>query len=270
MSVAAQLELDDPARGLLARARTCWPVWWGRDPRLAVVGDLLDLPRWIGSVDRDDADDVLHELARLGSPTGGDDVAAAGALAWLLLPGASQVARRLGDMTPRIDECVAAQLWIEVRTFDWQRRRKVAGNIVRNLRRGVLRELGVGQHLRTTDCAWARAVPLEPEAQLWEILDAKAAGPLAVDPEEELADLLSWATSLHVIDDQDKDLLVGLAEAACATKVTRSREGRGGLCSRAGSSVVAARHGVSEATVRRRARRSIQALADAYARQLSA
>ncbi len=90
------------------------------------------------------------------------------------------------------------------------------------------------------------------------------------DPQDELADLLAWATSSRVIDEQDKDLLVGLAEAACAGNVTRSREGRGGLCSRAGSSAVAARHGVSEATVRRRVRRSLAALSDAYARQLSA
>ena len=270
MSVAAQLGLDDPAGGLLAQARKHWPVWRGPDPRLDVVDDLLDLPGWIRSADRDDVDEVLHELARLGSPTGGDEIAAAGALAWLLLPGAIQVAHRLRDMTPRIDECVAAQLWIEVRTFAWERRRKVAGNIVMNLRRGVLRELGAVEHLRAVDPTWARAMPLAPEADLWRVLDARAAEPPGADPAEELAELLSWATSQRVIDEHDRELLVGLAEAACQMEVTRSREGRGGLCSRSGSSVVAARHGVSEATVRRRARCSIRALADAYARQMSA
>lgn len=270
MSVATQLGLDDPAQGLLAQARTHWPVWRSRDPRLAVVDDLLDLPGWIRSADRDDVDDVLHELAHLGSPTGGDDVVAAGALAWLLLPGASLVAHRLRDMTPRIDECVAAQLWIEVRSFAWERRRKVAGNIVMNLRRGVLRELGAVEHLRAVDPTWAHAMPLAPEADLWRVLDARAAEPPGVEPEEELAELLSWATSHRVIDEHDRELLVGLAEAACQMEVTRSREGRGGLCSRSGSSVVAARHGISEATVRRRARRSMRALAEAYARQMSA
>jgi hypothetical protein len=270
MSVAAQLGLDDPAQGMLAQARTQWPAWCGRDPRLAVVDDLLDLPEWIGSVDPEEAGEVLHRLARLGSPTGGDDTAAAGALAWLLLPGAVQVARRLADMSPRIDECVAAQLWIEVRTFDWQRRHKVAGNIVRNLRRGVLRELGATEHLRAVDPAWARAVPLAPEAEVWQVLDARATEPSDEQPEDELAELLSWATASRVIDEADKDLLVGLAEAACASSVTRSREGRAGLCSRVGSSIVAARHGVSEATVRRRVRRSLAALSDASARRLSA
>ncbi len=206
MSVAAQLGLDDPAQGLLARACTDWAVWQRRDPRLAVVDDLLDLPRWIRSADREDVDDVLHELARLGSPTGGDDVAAAGALAWVLLPGARLVAHRLRDMTHRIDECVAAQLWIEVRSFAWERRRKVAGNIVMNLRRGVLRELGAGEHLRAVDPTWARAMPLAPEADLWRVLDARAAEPPGIEPEEELAELLSWATSRRVIDEHDREL----------------------------------------------------------------
>jgi hypothetical protein len=270
MSVAAQLGLDDPAGGLLAQARTEWPVWRGHDPRLAVVDDLLDLPGWIRSADRDHVDDVLHRLARLASPTGGDDAAAAGALAWLLLPGACLVARRLGDMTPRIDECVAAQLWIEVRTFVWERRRKVAANIVMNLRRGVLRDLGVGEHLRAVDPTWAHAMPLAPEADLWRVLDARAAEPDGVEPEEELAELLAWATSHRVIGEHDRELLVGLAEAACQTGVTRGRQGRGGLCSRSGSSLVAAPHGISEATVRRRARRSVRALAEAYSRQMTA
>lgn len=270
MSVASQLELDDPTRGLLARACAQWPTWRDRNPRLAVVAGLLDLPAWIRSVPIDDADDVLHALARLASPSGGDDACAAGALAWVLLPGAASVAHRLRDMSPRIDECVAGQLWIEVRTFPWQRLHKVTGNITRNLRRDVLRELGATEHVRAVDPTWGRTVALSPDADLWRVLDAKTDQPPDEDPADELAELLSWATSQRVIDDDDRDLLVGLAGVASELDVARSREGRGGLCSRSGSSVVAARFGISEATVRRRARRSVQALADAYARQLSA
>ena len=80
MSVATQLGIDNPTQGLLAQARTNWPAWRARDPHLAVVDDLLDLPAWIRADDRADIDVVLHALARTGSPTGGDDVAAAGAL----------------------------------------------------------------------------------------------------------------------------------------------------------------------------------------------
>ena len=103
-------------------------------------------------------------------------------------------------MSTRIDECGAAQLWIEVRTFAWQHRRKVAANIVMILRRGVLRELGAVEHVRAVDPTWARALPLAPEAALWRAIDAKAAEPAGLEPQDELADLLGWGTSQRVID----------------------------------------------------------------------
>lgn len=264
MSVATQLGLDDPDKDLLAAARAQWPLWCLDDPHLAVVDDLLGLPGWIAAADKAGVDDVLCGLARLASPTGGDDVAAAGALAWVLLPGACVVAHRLANLTSRIDEVVAAQLWLEVRGFAWRQRRKVAANIVMNVRRGVLRDLGIGEHLREVDPTWARSVPLAPTADLWRVLEAHPSGQ-QVDPEEELAEVLSWAVSQRVIDEHDKDLLVSLAAAADDAEVTRSRCGQAGLCSRRASRAVAARRGVSEATVRRHASRSVQALAMAYA-----
>lgn len=158
MSVTTQLVLSDPTKELLGQAREAWPRWREQRPDLGVIEDLLDLPTWIRAADRTASDGVLHRLAELASPTGADDVTAAGALAWLLLPGACVVAHRLRTLTSRIDEVVAAQLWLEVRPFPWQRQRKVATNIVKNTRRGVLRELGVGQSARGADPAWA-AVP---------------------------------------------------------------------------------------------------------------
>lgn len=68
MSVATQLGLNDPARGLLAEARTDWAGWRGNDPRLAVVDDLLELPDWIHAAGRNDVDDVLHVLASAAPP----------------------------------------------------------------------------------------------------------------------------------------------------------------------------------------------------------
>jgi len=76
-------------------------------------------------------------------PNCGHDVVAVGALAWVLLPGARVVAHRLRGVSARIDELVATQLWLEVREFAWERRRKVAANIVMNVRRGVLRDLEI-------------------------------------------------------------------------------------------------------------------------------
>ena len=135
MSVAAHLGVGDPDRGLLGEARRCWPAWAGEHPSLGVVADLVDLQGWTYSVGRARADEVLHTLAMLASPSGGDDTAAAGALAWLLLPGACGIAWRLQQLSERIDETVAAELWVEVRSFPWQRLRKVAANILLNTRR---------------------------------------------------------------------------------------------------------------------------------------
>lgn len=264
MSVAAQLDLDDPDRGRLAEARRTWPQWCETDPRLGVVTDLVDLPPWIAGASKAEVDDVLLVLARLASPTGGDDVVAAGALAWLLLPGIRLVAKRLRRMSERIDEVVAAQLWLEVRSFDWRRRRKVAANIVWNTRRGVLRELGVGEYLREVDPTWAGTVVLDSGANLWGAVEAPA--PVDPDPSQELAEVLTWAVDSEVIAASDRDLLLALADAADAAGVRRSGCGQAGLCSREVSRTVGAQRGISEATVRRRVQHSVHAMSAARAK----
>jgi len=266
MSVAFQLGLQDPDTDLLADARAQWLTWCGAHPQLAVVGDLIDLPAWIAQADKERVDEVLWALARLASPADGDDVRAAGALACLLLPGARVIAHRLRAHTPRIDEVVAAQLWLEVRAFPWQRRRKVAANVLMDTRRGVLRELGVGEHLRAVDRTWWHTVPVAPEAELWTHLDARGALE-ETSAREELDELLTCAVRDAVVDEHDCALLVDLAEAAVSAHTGGARaNGQGGLCSVPASRAVAALRGVSETTVRRRATRSMRALTAAYAR----
>lgn len=260
MSVATQLGLHDPAQDLLAQSRAAWPGWCRQLPHLRVVEDLVDLPAWLRTADRVDADEVLWGLAQLASPTGGDDVAAAGALAWVLLPGARVVAHRLRSLSHRIDEVVAAQLWLEVRSFPWQRQRKVAANIVLNTRRGVLRDLGVGQDARYADPAWARSVPLAPDAAVWSVAEA-ARQPEAEPADRELAWVFGWALRQGVIDERDRDLLITLAAAADRANVRHSRRGRGGLTSHPVTNMVARQVGVSPITIRRRATASLRALA---------
>lgn len=263
MSVPTQLGLSDPNQELLGRARQQWSDWCQHHPTLAVVEDLLDLPAWLRQAEQALADDVLHTLARIGSPRGGDDVVAAGALAWLLLPGVCLVAHRLRSLTNRIDEVVAAQLWLEIRGFPWERQRKVAANIVMNTRRGVLRDLGV-ESVREVDPTWARSVPLDPAADLWSFLEVRQA-PKDTPASTELAEVLNWAVGAGVLDNRDLDLLISLAVAADEAGVTRSGCGQGGLCSRRVAQRVAHDKGVSEATVRRRATASLRAVAAAYA-----
>lgn len=268
MTVAERMGLEDESGDLLAQAAVLWPDWVREAPQLGVVANLAALRPWLRHADAFDADRVLLELARLGSPTGGDSVAAAAALAWALLPGASSLARRLRSLTPAIDEVVAAQLWIEVRAFPWRRLTKVAANVLANTRTGVLRECGVHSQLQRCDPTWSRTSLADPHSSTWDNRSARTHhGPSTLwDPSpevtsvEELLELLDWACGAEVITDDDKSLLLSLVAAADQADTRRTGRGRGGLLANDVSAAVASRCGLSPITVRRRARRTVQAL----------
>lgn len=259
MSVETQLGVDDPSSELLGLARVRWAGWVRESPSLGVVGDLLELRDWTRQASRPAADGVLLVLARLASPTGADDVAAAAALAWMLAPGAAGIAHRLQWLTPRIDEVVAAQLWVEVRSFNWRGGWKVAANILMNTRKGVLRDLERGEQLRCSDPTWSRAVSVDPDDLLWERLQQGAP-----DQEEpaarELVEVLRWAVRSGVVAVGDAELLVRLAQEADRVDACRTGRGRLGLMDRVATEVVGRELGVSGGTVRRRARLSLDAL----------
>lgn len=260
MSVATQLGLD-PASTALVELEQHWASWVDQFPPLARAGDLRSFRGWLAAVEPAEADEVLHTLATLGSSSGGDDLAAASVLAWALLPGACAVAHRLHALSPHIDELVAAQLWLEVRSFPWHRLRKVAANILTNTRSGVLRECGVRSQLERTDMAWTNTRLIDPFASFWNgyaaVLDPV---PSAAD---ELLALLDSALAANVITDADKRLLLSLAEAAERCGTTRTGRGSAGLMSNTASAQVAIQAGLSPITVRRRARSIIDALAAA-------
>ncbi len=253
MSVATHLGLTDPDNDVLALARQRWASWQACHEALRVVDDLLELPCWLRAADWAAADRVLLALAELSAPDGGNDVAATGALAWVLLPGASLLAFRLGRLCHRIDEVLAAQLWVEARTFPWQRGQKVAANILMNTRKGVMRDLGIGEQ---ADPTWARSIPVAPTAEVW--LDA--AHHTTPTPAQELHDLLERAQAKGVLSDADGELLLGLATAADRVHPARSGRGNAGLMAPAASEAVARSRGVSARTVRRHAARSVHAL----------
>ena len=168
--MATRLGVDDPDEGLLAQARSRWARWGQDDPDLAVVADLLELPEWVQARTGPpaplpalvEADAVLRRLARLASPRGGDDVAAAAALAYLLVPGASLLAHRLEGYSPHIDHYVAGQLWLEIRSFPWERLCKVAANVLLRTRRAVIRDLR-GDAL----------TPVDPTDATWQLLETR-------------------------------------------------------------------------------------------------
>lgn len=257
MSVAALLGLDDPNSELLGLAQTRWSSWRVDHPELTGAPALPCLRQWLLACSPYQADGVLAALANLGNCRRGDDIAAAAVLCWTLLPGACTLAHGLQSLSPDIDQVVASQLWIEVRSGHTPVRR-VAANVLLNTRKGVLHELGVGQ---PAGSGRDRPVLLDPTSWLWLDLP-NPAGPATAAAE--LNDLLERACGEGVIDLDDCRLLVRLAQASDAGKGPRCA-GRGGLTAAAVTTVVSSEFGVSGRTVRRRVQHSLDALAQAYA-----
>lgn len=252
MSVQTELGLNPNMENFIANA---WPGWVERQPTLAAVTDPTQLRAWLKAADTHLADEVLHALAWLASTDGGRDLDAALTLAWLVVPGAAFLARKLRSLAPDIDHVVAAQLWILVRTFPLQRR-KVIRNLMWDLRTEVLAECEAPATLQRRDPTWyATLTSLDNEPML--------SLPLEPQPSvlEELVDVLDWACAHEVITDADRRLLLLLVEAAQDSSVRRITHH--GLLGNEATASVAALLGVCERTVRRRARHSIRALAAA-------
>lgn len=254
MSVAQQLGLRAPEGDLFVQACSRWPGWVGEHPVLDVGVDLPGLRDWALDAPPAQANEVLLVLARLGAPDGGGERAATGALLWVLMPGAVRVAGRLAPFSNRIDELVAAQLWISARTLAWSEGVRVAPTVLMNTRREVLRDLGV-----TTTCH-ERERPVEDlDLLAGPVLEQTSAA--AVD---RLHGLLGEARRAGVVTREECQVLLALSEHAR----TRSTScGRAGLLSRASTTRVARERGVSHTTVVRRAHRALEALRSTYAPQ---
>ncbi|RHW28290.1 hypothetical protein D0Z08_04755 [Nocardioides immobilis] len=311
MSVGDQLGIEENSE-LLDLASERWAAWVVADARLGVVDRFDDLRGWLPTVERESADEVLLALAMLAAPDGGDDVAAAAALAKCLLPGACNLAGWFlslpprgwaprdsqpvvdgpGSLSTRINELVASQLWIEVRTFPWRRLTKVAANILMNTKVGVLREVGDYFQVARSDRTWANTTLIEAfsygdrptlSASEWSgddhpptervaaaafhrpLLLAVESGEVATEPsaDVELLELLTWACDTEVISRADRHLLLCLVDEASRVEIRNTGRGYGGLLATEVSIRVAPRVGKSEATVRRHAARSMRALAAA-------
>lgn len=253
MSLATQLGLDDPDRGHLAQARMRWRSWQQEHPELRVCSELLDLPAWTRTADDRDKNEALLALAQLGAVDGKDDPSATAALIWLLLPGAVEVTQTLTPMRERMDELVAAQLWISARTVNWKGRVRVAKTVLMNTRRDLLRELRRGQNPRE-------------ELGLPDILVAPDQAGMSSTASDYLYDLLEEAVGRGVVDRDDTHVLLRLADVA---DTGRTGRGKAGLTGAVGLAAVAAELGVSGPTVYRRATRALSKLQESY-RVLSA
>jgi hypothetical protein len=262
MNVTDMLGLQDVRMEALVERH--WAAWVAVDPRLASVGDPMRLDAWRRKAAPETANAVLLGLARLAAFDGGDDTNAALVLAWLLLPTALRVRRSLWSVSDRIDEVVAAQLWVEVRSLPWHRQHWVAAKVATRLREGVLLECGMPTHHQPARLTVVSLGPVDPADD--RRVDTDHAG-------EELAELLDWACAEDVISLEDRELLVSLIAAARTLDQSgeRLREGGvAGLSSHQVSNVVAQERGVCARTVRRHTARCVAALTGAAADFLKA
>lgn len=289
MSVQQQLGLEDDGL-LVQQIRERWSTWSAHDERLAAVAEFDEFRDWLRTANVEERDDALYALACMAAKDAGDDHFAGAALAWALLPGAATLAARLAGFSPRIDDLVAAQLWLEVRTFAWKRLRKVAANILAATRAGVLLDLGDLGQVRRSDRAWANTGLLfgdflEGE---WNREEADATDPehflrvgsrtreqLTVHfdadptPTQEVEALLAWGVREGLISDRDRLVLTELIDEAETTVPARGRTANCGLGGREITRKVGDRLGVSSATIRRHLNTSVAALAAASDRYVA-
>ena len=95
----------------LAEARQLWQDWVEQDSRLASAPAVDVLQDWLMLIGIDAADEVLHALVKIGSPTGKDCRPAAWVVAWALLPGAIAVTRRAPGIRRRMRWSPASSGW---------------------------------------------------------------------------------------------------------------------------------------------------------------
>lgn len=154
MSIADQLGLGSTDTPSYARAQEWWLHELGDDPASDIVRDLANLEVWTRFASRAGCDALEGWLAERAV----SDVDAATVLAWLLIPGAVRIADRLRDLSPDIDQFVAGQLWIEVRTHSGQPAKAVAFTILQRTKRAVLADFGLGDGGERQDMAWANTI----------------------------------------------------------------------------------------------------------------
>ena len=256
MSVARCLGVDDRDGPTMKEARSQWSHWCEEEPALAIVNDLLDLPRWMRQAEPGERDAVVSALLRLGAA----DRRASMVLAWLLVPGASLLAGRLRNLVDVIDEVVAGQLWIQICDHDPSDDTYVAKKILSRVEREAKAELGVGDLAKRRDPTWAKAVLTDrfdesiPDRGVDDQSDEDRA-------RVELHVLLRSALDSGSLSDADRDLLLDLAHAANMLSAPL-RRGRAGLTTPSVAQLVSESHTLAARTIRRRAADALDGLVE--------
>jgi hypothetical protein len=253
MSVAKCLGVDDFDAPNMQEVRAEWPRWQHAEPALNIVDDISALPRWMKQATPAERDAVLVGLRRVAEI----DRRAYIALAWLLVPGAALVSRRLRRLTEVIDEVVAGQLWIQICEHDPADDAYVATTILRLVERESMAELGIGDLAKRRDPAWASSVLIERYDESIPVQEPDDAG----EPREQLGELLRRALDSGALSDLDRDLLLDLALAANLAGAPL-RRGRAGLTTPSVAQLVSEDHALAARTIRRHAANALDRLGE--------
>ena len=248
---------------VLVEAARRWSSWTDGLPVLGPVGEVGRLPGWLRAAEPARADEVLLGLVHLGSPSGSAELAASGVVAWALLPGACTLARRLRPLSGQVDVVVAAQLWLEIRCFEWWRLRKVAANVLARTRCQVMAECGVVSQVRRSDPTWAVTSLHDPQSAGWVQRVGEDPG-WSGGSATELQALMTDADERGLLSRLERLLLARLLAHADELGGGRAGRGQGGLLADRLVAVVAGEMRLSPATVRRRTRRVVDRLAEAH------
>lgn len=252
MDVAACCGLADAGSALMEDARAAWRRWCQQDRELAVVDELDELRAWTLDATAVKKNALLAKVAALTR----DDPSAVTALVWLLLPGAAALADELRDLAPDIDGLVPGQLWIEAADAYRPNGRRVASAVLRQTRREVCAELGVGDAAMRRDRVWAQAVRVDHFDE-----SIPAPDDQDMDPLPEMLALFVEAEGLGAINGFDFMLLDELAKKAHELGAPTHR-GRMGLTSPAVVEAFAAPLHLSARALRRRAAKAIDRIAE--------
>jgi hypothetical protein len=229
-------ELVDRLEGRGALAR-----WQEAEPALLTAERLDDLPILTAlGAEPVRSDAVIGALVRLAATDNGDDTDAAVVLLHLLRPGLSVLrGRLLSAGVLDADALVVGQAMIQLRSFPWMRRTRAhAANIVRDTGKALAREFAP---------AWGREVPVDPLCYEFGTPGEVFSG---IEPDErDLAQLLAWAQQNGVVDAQALQVLLDYVAHRCLGGSAHAR--------------VAAVHGMSVRTCKRRCATTLAALRSA-------
>jgi len=242
-----------------------WAKWQQVEPRLAGFASLEEAREgWRRRDER--CYQVVAGLTALGSRRGGDDDDAALAVAVLLEEGVNRVAMTLTDVC-EIDD-VNATVWEEVKGAEPQVDCHAATYLLRRARQRLSRPAaGMVSRVDTTsreartevNNSLVHGSHTDDTGRSDQDRDLILAGLDVEDPVADLADLLTWAREVGVIDTEEIDLLIELLAAE-----------NDGMAREEAQRVVGERRGVAMRTIRRRRDRTAARLRNAAPKYLAA